>query len=198
MKVIKPSTQIINCPKGEEILKEIEQAGRLCYKSENKITEHSALSFVKNLVCSGHHSVLEHVNISVRIICDRGILLELTRHRLCSFSVESTRYCKYAEELTVIEPFFWSSYFLRRKLWLRAMINAEKSYLALLEAGARPEEARSVLPNSLKTELVMTCNLREWKHIFELRCSAKAHPQMRELLIPLRAEMRRLIPVVFD
>lgn len=198
MRIIKPSTRVLNNPDGQKILKEIEKAGRLCYLAEARITKDSAPEFVKGLIRLGHHSVLEHVSISVKITCDRGISHELVRHRLCSFSQESTRYCRYMGEVTFIKPFFWDDYFIRYKLWEKAMISAEKSYMALLEAGADPGQARSVLPNSMKTELVMTCNLREWRHIFALRCSAKAHPQMRELMVPLRADMRKLIPVIFE
>jgi len=203
MRIIKPSTEILGNIDGYEILREIERAGRVCYKSEDKISDSSTLNFMSRIINSGHLSVLEHVSISVRIICDRGVSHELVRHRLCSFSQESTRYCNYSRnifgnEITVIKPFFWSENSFEYLEWKGIMENAEQSYLKLLKLGSKLELARSVLPNSLKTELIMTCNLREWRHIFALRCASKAHPQMREIMIPLRADMQERIPVIFN
>jgi thymidylate synthase (FAD) len=188
---------------GASILKQIETAGRTCYKSENKITADSAVEFVKSIIKSGHHSVIEHISISVRFICDRGITHEIVRHRLAAYSQESTRYANYSKdkfgnEITVIKPYFWSEGSEEYLEWETAMKNAEQSYLKLLKNGARPEQARSVLPNSLKTEIVMTCNLREWRHVLDLRCSKASHPQIREIMIPLLAEFHEKIPVLFD
>jgi thymidylate synthase (FAD) len=203
MKIIKPYYQILSNIDGAEILKKIEGAGRTCYKSEDKITENSAVKFAKMLIKSGHHSVIEHIFISVRFICDRGVTHELVRHRLASYSQESTRYANYSKdkfgnEIKVIEPLFWAKDSKEYSLWKEAMLNSEKYYMSLLENGAKPEQARSVLPNSLKTEIVMTCNLREWRHVFTLRCSKAAHPQMREIMIPLLKEFSEKIPVIFD
>lgn len=203
MKVIRPSHEIIQMPDDKSILKYIEYAGRTCYKSENLITDDSAAQFVKRLIDSGHHSVIEHVNISVRFTCDRGVSHELVRHRLASFSQESTRYANYSHnkfgrEITVIKPCFWDEGSPEYKEWLSTMENAENAYLRLIEMGARAEQARSVLPNSLKTEIVMTCNVREWRHVLNLRCSSASHPQMRELMLPLLAELHERVPVIFD
>jgi thymidylate synthase (FAD) len=167
------------------------------------MTVDSARDFVKRLIRSGHHSVIEHLGVTVHFICDRGISHELVRHRLASFSQESTRYANYSKEkfgkeITVIRPFFWDKNSSRYFAWVNAMEQAEKHYLQLIQLGARPEEARAVLPNSLKTELIMSCNFREWRHIFELRCSRAAHPQMRELLLPLLQEFSEKIPIIFD
>lgn len=201
MKIIKPSFVIETPIDGKQILKHIEMCGRTCYKSEDKITDESAESFVRNIIKSGHESVLEHFNISVRIICDRGISHEIVRHRLASYSQESTRYCNYSNdkfgnELTFIEPLFndYSCF----DTWYSAMKRAEKYYFKLLKLGVTPQIARSVLPNSLKTELIMTANLREWRHFFKMRCDHSAHPQMRETVYPILTEFKRLIPVVFD
>ena len=190
-------------PDSDLILKLIEQAGRTCYKSENKMTADSADQFVRRLILSGHHSVIEHMNISVRFICDRGVSHELVRHRLASFSQESTRYANYSKnkfgnEITVIRPLFWTEDSPSYKQWLAAMENAEKTYLNLIEMGAPAEQARSVLPNSLKTEIVMTCNLRQWRHVFELRCSKAAHPQIREIMLPLLKAFKERLPAIFD
>ncbi len=202
MKIISPSHEILFMPDGDTILKNIEIAGRTCYKSEDKITSGSAAGFVKGIIKSGHHSVIEHMSITVRFICDRGVTHELVRHRLAAYSQESTRYANYSKdkfqnEITVIRPFFWKEDSEEYKRWFLAMENAEKSYMKLMQLGAKAEQARSVLPNSLKTEIVMTANLREWRHVLNLRCSRPAHPQIRELLLPLLDELNEKLPVIF-
>lgn len=185
---------------GDAVLAAIERAGRTCYKSECKITPGSAREFVRKIIASGHESVLEHEKVTARIICDRGVTHEIVRHRIASYSQESTRYCNYgkASEITVIKPCFWAEGSLPYALWEESMAYAEKAYMNLVALGCSPQQARSVLPNSLKTEIVMTCNLREWRHFFRLRTSRAAHPQMREIAVPMLAEFKRLIPVVFD
>ena len=203
LKIIPPSHKILALPDKAAVLKMLERIGRTCYKSEDKMTPDSARDFVKRLVRSGHHSVIEHLGFTVHFVCDRGISHELVRHRLASFSQESTRYANYSKdkfgkEITVIRPYFWDRSSDLYSVWQQAMEQAEEKYLHLIGLGARPEEARAVLPNSLKTELIMTCNLREWRHIFDLRCSRAAHPQMRELLFPLLDALHERIPVIFD
>lgn len=203
MKIISPSHEILFIPDGESILKRIELAGRTCYKSEEKITEHSAKGFVERLLDSGHHSVIEHICITVRFICDRGITHELVRHRLASYSQESTRYANYSRdkfghEITVIKPLFWPESSPEYLEWFRAMEQAEKAYMQLIKLGTSPEQARTVLPNSLKTEIVMTCNIREWRHVLNLRCSPAAHPQMRQIMLPLLRELNERLPILFD
>jgi thymidylate synthase (FAD) len=190
-------------PDGAELVRTIELAGRTCYKSEDKITDDSAGRFVKMIIKSGHESVIEHSSASVRFVCDRGVTHELVRHRIAAFSQESTRYCNYSkekfgDEITVIRPLFFKPGGPAYERWEQAMQDAETAYMELLQAGAKPEEARSVLPNSLKTEIVMTANLREWRHVFRLRCARRAHPQIREIMLPLLGEMHERIPAVFD
>lgn len=203
MKVIAPSFEIIALENGADILKKIEAAGRTCYKSEGKITKDSASAFVRHILNSGHHSVIEHASATVRFICDRGISHEIVRHRLASYSQESTRYVNYSKdkfgkEITVIRPCFWQKDSFEYNTWLEAMKQAEYAYLVLIEKGASAQEARSVLPNSLKTEIIVTCNIREWRHIFALRCAPTAHPQMREIMLPLLAHMHASVPILFD
>jgi thymidylate synthase (FAD) len=206
MRIVKPDFAIEKLAPGREILQGIERAGRTCYKSEDRITDESAEAFVKMIIERGHLSVIEHDYMSVRFICDRGVTHELVRHRLVAYSQESTRFCnyskgKYGREITVIKPCFWDEKVDHESCyqwWYDACHTAEKIYLALLERGAKPEEARSVLPNSLKTEIVATANLRQWGHIFFQRTSPKAHPQMRELMVPLLEGVRKLVPVIFD
>ncbi len=203
MKIIEPSFVFEDIVRPDEIMAKIERAGRTCYKSEGKIGDGTAEKFVASVVKRGHESVLEHASISVRVICDRGVTHEIVRHRVASYSQESTRYCnytndKYGNEITVIRPFFWNDDPQKFALWKEAMDASEKSYIALIEAGATAQEARSVLPNSLKTEIVMTMNMREWRHFFKLRTSSAAHPQIREIAIPMLKEFQRLLPVLFN
>jgi len=170
-----------------------------------QVREPSYLTLLRKLLSRDppHVSVIEHAFLTVKIICDRGVTHELVRHRLASYTQESTRYCNYTKEkfggeVTFIRPFFWNEDTARYKIWLEAMANTENAYLSLIEKGASAQEARSVLPNSLKTEIVVTANLREWRHIFKMRCDKAAHPQMREVMRPLWRELSKLLPLVFD
>lgn len=203
MNIIKPYFVIESNIDQDYILKQIELAGRTAYKSEDKITEDSAKDFVGMILKRGHLSVIEHQSVTVRIICDRGVSHEIVRHRLAAYTQESTRYCNYSKgkfgnEITVIEPVFWDKNDEKYKVWRAAMKHSEICYNRLIELGATPQEARSVLPNSLKTEIVMTMNLREWRHFFSMRTSSVAHPQMREIAVPLLKEFQRRIPIIFD
>jgi thymidylate synthase (FAD) len=214
MKIVKQSWGFEEPVDGEAILAKIERAGRTCYKSEDKITPESARKFVAGCVKSGHHSVIEHHNITVRIVTDRGVTHEIVRHRLAAYSQESTRYCNYAgdkfgSEITVILPVWFydlnnpAKEITSEKLnafdvWEYAMRETESRYFKLLELGQSPQEARAVLPNSLKTEIVMTANIREFRHFFTLRASPKSHPQMVALAADMLAGFRAAVPVLFD
>lgn len=203
MRIIKPGFEILTDLSPEAVLKHIELCGRTCYKSEKKITDESCRAFVQSIIRRGHEAVLEHFNITVKFICDRGVSHEIVRHRLASYCQESTRYCNYAKddfnsEITVIEPFYLAPDTFGYEEWKRACEVSEDAYFKLLEWGCSPQEARAVLPNSLKTEVVMTANLREWRHFFKLRCAGAAHPQMREIATPLLADMQKKLPVLFD
>ena len=203
MKIIKPSFEILTALDSREILKTIERIGRVCYKSEDRINEESAGRFIRNLLSRGHESVIEHVSVTAKVICDRGVSHEIVRHRIASYSQESTRYCNYSlgkfgNELTVIRPCFWEESDECYQIWRKSMEEAERVYLDLISRGASPQEARSVLPNSLKTELVMTMNLREWRHFFRLRADEHAHPQMQEIAFMMLEEFHRRLPVLFE
>lgn len=200
MEIVKPKFIFEDEVDGEKILKNLERYGRTCYKSEAKITPDSAKEFVARLIKMGHESVIEHEKVTVRIICNRGVSHEIVRHRLASYSQESTRYCDYYKkgQIQVIEPLFFVNDPLKYKIWKEAMEAAEKAYNQLRELGATPQEARDVLPHALKTEIVVTYNLREWRHFFKMRCSPAAHPQMREIALPLLKEFQKKIPVIFD
>lgn len=195
MIIVKPSFEIL---KGldEDTLKRIELYGRVCYKSECKINEGSAAIFAKILIDRQHESVIEHEIVTVRIICDRGVSHELVRHRIASYSQESTRYCNYSGEVAFVEPEGFTEEQLG--LWRSVMQAAEYAYARMVASGVRPQIARSVLPNSLKTEVVVTMNLRSWRNFFKLRTHKSAHPQMREIAIPMLQEFKRRIPIIFD
>ena len=224
MNIIQPNAVLLENPTTGEpfdetaaknVMRHVERCGRTCYKSEDKITDDSAERFIANLIRRGHESVLEHFAITVRFTCDRGVTHEIVRHRMASYSQESTRYCNYGQgkfgsEITVID--------LKGGLamdptlknlsagqlsaiydeWLLACEDAEKHYFRMLELGASPQAARSVLNNSTKADLVATMNLREWRHFFRLRCDPAAHPQMREVALILFEKMRGLMPPLFN
>ena len=206
MRVINAGYEIISDLNGSEILKHIERCARVCYKSEDRITAGSAEKMVAALIRSGHEAMLEHYSFTVKFICDRGIANELVRHRIASFAQESSRYCCYAKdkfgkELTFINPCFWEPDSDNYARWFHEMDESEKTYLAMIENGATPEQARDILPTSIKTEIVMTANLREFRHFFKLRAegvTGKPHPQMLEITIPFLKELKQKIPVVFD
>lgn len=203
MRVVQAGYEILDTLNGEEILKKIERVARVCYKSEDKIGEGTAERMVKALIKRGHEAMLEHFSFSVKFTVDRGVSHELVRRRVASFAQESTRYCNYGHEgeITVIKPLYLSDCGEDYNLWRKACVVAEKQYLDMLAYRFSPQEARAVLPNSLKTEVVMTANLREWRHFFSLRAcgtTGKPHPQMLEVAVPLLKEVKSLIPVVFD
>jgi thymidylate synthase (FAD) len=198
----------------KEELQHIEKIGRECYQSMNSFKEDgsSAEAFIKNLIKHGHESVIEHSTLSVRFYVDRGVTHEIVRHRLASFTQESTRYCNYSAEKfgnTIKVADILHGMQVEKKLdsaqmdkvyeiWETAMRNAATSYFEMLDAGATPQIARSVLPNSTLASLTMTANYREWRHFFKLRADKAAHPQLREVAIPLLKVLQDLIPVIFD
>ena len=209
MMIQKPAVEVLRADRYEEMLRRIERIGRVCYKSEDKIEDGSAEKFIRGIIRRGHESVIEHESLTVKFICDRGVTHEIVRHRIASYSQESTRYCNYGKEkfgsqITCIDLATGFQYDLdsetdRKKydVWRRAMENAEASYFQMIELGATPQEARSVLPNSLKTELVVTMNLREWRLFFRLRADAAAHPQCREVARMLLERFAGDYPVFF-
>jgi thymidylate synthase (FAD) len=238
MILMKPNFELIDEINTLEIYKKIESIGRVCYKSEDKITETSYEDFIRGILKRGHESVIEHVNITGKFICDRGVMAELTRHRICSFSIESTRYCNYSNnDIKFILPSFFTfitegqyELKLQPKLnnqinysiyknkwfvgdiynyeeipnkdeygWLIEILTAEKSYNDLIKIYKwSPQQARSILPNSLKTEIVVTANLREWRHIFKLRLAKTAHPDMQQVMRIAFDKIYNLLPLFFE
>ena len=209
MKLVKPSIEFLNMT--EEPLRAIERAGRTCYKSEDKITEDSAEKFVGMLLKRGHEAMLEHASASYRIICDRGVTHEIVRHRLFSYAQESTRYCNYKGGVEFIIPpwvYLMQGWYDKdafsdhpntpTNYWAVSMVYSEIEYKNLLSAGQSPQQARSVLPNSLKTEIVVTGNLRQWKEFFKQRCAKTAHPQMQEVANMVLEDIQQRVPVIFD
>ena len=219
MNKIKASYEILTpiSEGGTKELQHIEKIGRVCYKSEDYITEdgESARKFVAMLIRNGHEAMIEHSFLSVKFTVDRGVSHELVRHRIASFAQESTRYCNYAKDKFGAECAFIDlepGIMLDNKMkkmsgeeialvmaeWTSAMEDAERHYMRLLELGAAPQIARAVLPNSTKTEITVSANYREWRNFFKLRVPADVHPQMREVTIPLLKELKGMIPVIFD
>lgn len=199
MKIITQTWQWLQKPINP--LETIELAGRTCYKSEKNITEGSAKKFISMLLKLGHESVIEHVSASVRLITNRGVTHELVRHRMACYSQESTRYVKYKNEIEFIQPVWWQNENYPQSAkdnWIQAMQQAEYFYLQALKAGDTAEKAREILPNSLKTEIVITANLRQWRHIFKMRCSSNAHPQIRELMLACLGGFINEIPIIFE
>ena len=195
MRLVKPSATLLNITSGAA--QHIERCGRVCYKSEDNITDDSAATFIRMAIKCGHLSVLEHASATIHFVCDRGVSHEIVRHRIASYSQESTRYCDYGEgNVAFIEPPGLEDPSDLTD-WQTAMNMAGTRYFDLRQNGVPPQIARSVLPNSLKTEIIMTANFREWLHFFSLRCSAKAHPQMREVADAARGLLCTYCPEVF-
>lgn len=211
MKIIKPGYEFITPSEFKpenirSIYKRIELAGRTCYKSEDRITDDSASKFVAAMVRNGHEAMLEHADMTIKFIVDRGVSHELVRHRVASFAQESSRFCSYNKdkfggEITFIQPCYFEEGTSVYNEWWDIMNCIEHTYMLMLEQGVPPEQARSVLPNSVKTEVVMTANMREWRHFLKLRAAGmfgRPHPQMLEVTIPLLKELKENMPELFS
>lgn len=202
MKIIEPLVEVENFD-GLKIMKNIERACRTCYRSEDKITEDSYKNLIKNCVNRGHESVLEHEKITVRLTCDIGVYKDLTRHRIASFSIESTRYCNYGKDkwdnqVKFIKPCNIEGDSELYSNWVGTMDFIEKEYIAMSKNGATPDQMRMILPHSTAAEVTMTANIREWKHIFELRCSKRVHPSVQQVMIPLLLYFKEQMPEIYE
>lgn len=199
MKIVDQSWEWVQKPPADA-LERIELIGRVAYKSEDRIKPGTARKFVKMILERGHETLIEHISATVKFVINRGTLLQITRHRLASFTGESTKFCRYdSGDMTFIRPSWWDEWSeTARRTWLESMEIAEKNYIVLLNEGSKPEQAREILPNSLKVELNMTANLREWRHVFRLRASHYTHLQIRALMSGLLEEFKKEVPVVFD
>lgn len=204
MLVVEPSFTILSPASKEqalESLQRVERAGRVCYKSEDRMTDDSYVRFIRMLMQRGHWSVIEHAVMTAHVVTNRGVTHELVRHRLASFSQESTRYCNYNQgkfggEITVVAPPELSGD--ERAVWEEGIRAAEAAYLELIRRGVSPQIARGVLPNDLKAEIVVTANLREWHHLFSLRCAPNAHPHMRHVMRQGLVQTLEWFAPVFD
>ena len=201
---------------GKDIMKKLEKACRTCYRSEESITEDSYKNLLKNCINRGHESILEHEKITITMICDIGVYKDLTRHRLASYSIESTRFCNYSKDkfdnqIKFIKPVFYKDWknkdlnevikdkdLYKCYLWENCMQNIEQDYNAMSEVGALPDEMRMLLPHSTAAKVTMTANIREWKHILSLRCSNHTHPAIQQLLIPILLKLKEEMPEVFN
>lgn len=217
MNIIKPKVEVEPFD-GVKIMKNIERACRTCYRSEGNITEDSYKKLITNCINRGHESVLEHEKITIRLTCDIGVYKDLTRHRIASFSIESTRYCNYGKdkfdnELKFIEPVFYTDTWkdrnyegsamskeeLKSFFWYKIMSDIESAYMNMNNlCECTPDEMRMILPHSTAAEVTMTANIREWKHILELRCSKGAHPAVQQVMIPLLLYFKEQMPEIFN
>ena len=210
IRVVKTSAELLAITPASDKL--IEMAGRVCYKSEDKITKDSSEKFIKMILKRGHESVIEHSSATIKVVCDRGISHEIVRHRIASYSQESTRYCNYGDDgITVIAPdgigvkegeydddsIYNFAVDTPERIWLEAALFANTSYLEMLDAGCKPEIARSVLPTCLKTEIVITYNFRQWRHFFRQRTSNKAHPDAQKVAVACYKILKNEAPAIF-
>ena len=188
---------------GKKIMKNLERACRTCYRSENLINEESYKHLLTNCISRGHESILEHEKITIRMTCDIGVYKDLTRHRAgASFSIESTRYCNYSKDkftnnIKFIKPIYADEK-EKYKIWEKAMEELEVNYMEMAKLGATADELRMMLPHSTASLVTMTCNIREWKHILELRCSKFSHPSVRQVMIPLLLLFKKEMPEIFE
>lgn len=201
MIVVNPKIEVENYD-GKKIMKRLERACRTCYRSENTITDTSYSNLLKNCINRGHESILEHEKISVRMLCDIGVYKDLTRHRIASFSIESTRYCNYGRDkfdnqIKFIKPVNIKEDTAEYEFWKNCMEDIEESYLEMSKIGCTPDQLRMLLPHSTAAEVNMTCNIREWKHVLSLRCTKHAHPAINQLLIPLLLKFKEDMPEIF-
>lgn len=202
MQIVDPYIQVEKVD-GTKIMKNIERACRTCYRSEGKITEESYKTLLKNCITRGHESVLEHEKVTIRMYCDLGVYKDLTRHRIASFSIESTRYCNYGKdkfdnELKIIKPCNIEEGTSLYTHWKEACEVIEKNYMEMSNEGALPDQLRMILPHSIAAEVTMTANIREWKHILSLRASSHTHPSIRQLTIPLLLYFKEIMPEIFE
>lgn len=200
MKLIEPRV-CVESYDSRKIMKNLERACRTCYRSEDLITEESYKTLLKNCINRGHESILEHEKITIRMTCDVGVYKDLTRHRFASFSIESTRYCNYGKdkfdnEINFIRPIF-ADELDKFNIWEDTMKIIEDAYMKMVAAGYKPDEMRMILPHSVAAEVTMTANIREWKHILDLRTKKMAHPAVQQVMIPLLLNFKKNMPEIF-
>jgi thymidylate synthase (FAD) len=202
-------TRAFNIQDGIALLKKIEWCGRISHRSEDKKTSDSWNRFIRSVVLEhGDWSIVEHAILSCDFYVDRGITHEIVRHRLFSFTQESTRFVNYEKKMpaSFVEPSFNVSDKTdpsdpgceQSFIWRNAISFLEGAYKSLIEAGCKPQIARSVFPNALASRIIITGNLRNWRHFFLMRTSKEAHPQMKEVTIPLLKQFQECIPIIYE
>ena len=201
MKIVEPVVYIENYDP-IKILKRIERACRTCYRSEDLITEDSYKNLIKNCLTRGHESILEHEKVSVRMICDVGAYKDLTRHRIASFSIESTRYCNYGKDkfdnqIKILKPVHIEEGSEIYEVWKKSMEEMEKYYMEMAALDAKPDQLRMLLPHSTAAEVNMTANIREWRHVLSLRAAKHTHPSIRSITIPILLKFKEDMPELF-
>ena len=199
MIIVKKSAELVNPPLYKTLLNTVERAARNCYQSEDKIADGSAEKIVRFLINNKHFSMLEFANLTFKMVMDRATAMQLTRHRMCTFAIESTRYCNYNKtgEIKVIAPegLNDSAY----DTWYTSMIMAEVTYMSLIQEEKMPAEvARSVLPQCLATTVFMHTNVRELRHILSLRLDKHAQKDIRVLMQDLLSLVYNMYPVFFE
>lgn len=202
MRLIDPLVEVEKY-NGLQIMKNIERACRTCYRSEGSITDESYKNLIRNCINRGHESVLEHEKITVRITGDIGTYKDLTRHRIASFSIESTRYCNYGKDkfdnqIKFIKPCHINEGTEEYKIWHNCMEDIEEAYLNMAKLGCIPDQMRMILPHSTASQYTMTANIREWRHILDLRTKVMTHPSIRQILIPLLLKFKSDMPELFN
>lgn len=197
--------EIIGLEQPDDVLRRIEHCGRVSYMTWDKEAPGTASKFVEMIIRLGHESVLEHSSVTVIFVCDRSTAQQLTRHRIASFTMESQRYCNYSNdkfgnEITFVDPEFQIDSAEARaacyKTFEMQMYASEVAYFAMLNLGAKPEDARSVLPNCAACYVAVTANLREWRHIMKLRCEKHAQHNIRRLICELHKVFKNKIPCI--
>lgn len=202
MQIIEPIVQVEKVDY-KQIMKNLERACRTCYRSEGKITEESYKTLLKNCITRGHESILEHEKVTIRMVCDIGVYKDLTRHRIASFSIESTRYCNYGKDkfdnqIKFIKPVNMEEGTELYDRWCNTCKMIEENYIEMSKLEATPDQLRMILPHSTAAEVTMTANIREWKHIFSLRCTKHTHPAVEQVMIPLLLKFKKEMPEIFD
>lgn len=202
MKIIEPVVEVEKVDYNK-IMRNLERACRTCYRSEDKITEESYKTLLKNCINRGHESILEHEKITIRMTCDIGVYKDLTRHRHASFSIESTRYCNYGKDkfdnqIKFIKPVNMEENTELYNEWEKSLEEIESHYIKMVSLNATPDQMRMILPHSTAAEVTMTANIREWKHILSLRCTKHAHPAVEQVMIPLLLHLKKNMPEIFE
>lgn len=203
VKVVEPSMEIWTPLDNNYIMRFLERCARNCYKSEGMINDDSAERMIRKLIELKHDAMLEHYSITVKMTCDLGCYKDITRHRHASFAIESTRWCNYAKdkfgsEISVVRPINMEVGSDIYNAWLKNCEDMEKSYLDVMSKGGTVDQGRMILNQSTKADVIMTCNIREWRHVLRLRCEKSVHPTVQNIMRMILIEFKKHLPVLFE